>query len=1262
MPSRRTSRRTNELLTNSSLTPPFSCSTYLTAPKSYPGPLTRRVISANATFTSSRTMIGNGYDPASNARIRSISTTTLSTLNNKHSTSHDWTSIVNEALDSFRLLEALRSGDEKALKTYLSSSHSSTGHVKELNSPLHLAVRCAEFNTIKFVLKHKPGDLNAIEEQNGNTPLHLAANTGRLDVVDLFLSQPQINDTIRNRDGQDPMEAAQTIEAAKLFQISRAELNFTYQDVYERWETQAQGSDEELKNFLNLPRIGVVDLNTKSRISGSTLLHDAVRRKDTQLIELAVRKGADVFVRNKRGKRVLETTKDEKIKALLQQLSNADAAMAANANQPGLPPTFRGYLGKWTNYARGYKNRWFVLENGILSYYHSQEEEGKQSRGSLNLRFAKIRADPSDKLRLEVVADHPSNANRTGNRLYLRGSHPVERARWVQVLQHTVEYFDLDRINSRAESVKSFGKDGVISSANVPAGTPFQAPSRSTTPFRSIPSPGPGGLSGITSSILSRTASTATKHHHTQSSQAAQLKSPDTTAGAEFPAKTPSIMTRGSRTPSEDFAELDGTGSEGAAAQSQGVPFQNELPIVSNSIKTQLELGQQMVQSGNSSQAETQSAISEAMQTSLTLFTNYTTMVAEREAYILRRYEQEIQAKRLWEENIRTLAVQYAEMEAQLQEAAEENAKRRKALREVRETYSNAASPAQSPVPANMATPTRSNMASVRSAIEANTRLPTAIRPSAQRGAINFDDTTGAGLGSTLPRSAVPIGTDTEDFDDDKDDEFFDAIESGNLPNLKVEEGVIETPAPVKPSGSPATSIREARVNDLWPGIEPYRRLRKKMPIGKDDRPSLSLWSVLKNNIGKDLTKISFPVSFNEPTSMLQRMAEDMTYAPLLDTAVRQKESSLRMAFVAAFACSNYVTTLGRVAKPFNPMLGETFEYINLDEKCKYRYQSEQVSHHPPISACIAESLEEDGVHVRPAWEYSGCVQAQSKFLGRSFEIRPTGIAHVKLRVNGVEEHYTFKKVTTSVSGFVTGNTSIDHYGDMNIKCHTTGDECIMTFKPRGWRSSAMHELKGSVTTSNGKEAWEIAGRWSSQIVARRTSGSNAATTMDPDGNVDSLSTDPAALAGAEIPEMVLLWKYTPQPPGPFNLTPYAIKLNDTPDGLHDFLPPTDCRMRPDLRLFERGQYEEADVMKRNLEEFQRATRKKREQGELPAHQPKFFSKTTDPLTQGDYWEPSRLGAEKVKDKEDINIPEYWVRRRHGQWDDMDRIFGEYTA
>ena len=36
--------------------------------------------------------------------------------------------------------------------------------------------------------------------------------------------------------------------------------------------------------------------------------------------------------------------------------------------------------------------------------------------------------------------------------------------------------------------------------------------------------------------------------------------------------------------------------------------------------------------------------------------------------------------------------------------------------------------------------------------------------------------------------------------------------------------------------------------------------------------------SILKSMIGKDMTKMTLPVSFNEPTSLLQRCAEDMVW------------------------------------------------------------------------------------------------------------------------------------------------------------------------------------------------------------------------------------------------------------------------------------------------------------------------------------------------------------------------------------------------
>ena len=45
---------------------------------------------------------------------------------------------------------------------------------------------------------------------------------------------------------------------------------------------------------------------------------------------------------------------------------------------------------------------------------------------------------------------------------------------------------------------------------------------------------------------------------------------------------------------------------------------------------------------------------------------------------------------------------------------------------------------------------------------------------------------------------------------------------------------------------------------------------RTHLPAPQPDTSQLSLWNILKKNIGKDLSKISMPVALNEPLSMLQ--------------------------------------------------------------------------------------------------------------------------------------------------------------------------------------------------------------------------------------------------------------------------------------------------------------------------------------------------------------------------------------------------------
>lgn len=65
----------------------------------------------------------------------------------------------------------------------------------------------------------------------------------------------------------------------------------------------------------------------------------------------------------------------------------------------------------------------------------------------------------------------------------------------------------------------------------------------------------------------------------------------------------------------------------------------------------------------------------------------------------------------------------------------------------------------------------------------------------------------------------------------------------------------------------------------------PHVERRKKLPDPIEKEKGVSLWSMIKDNIGKDLTRVCLPVYFNEPISSLQKCFEDLEYSYLLDQA-----------------------------------------------------------------------------------------------------------------------------------------------------------------------------------------------------------------------------------------------------------------------------------------------------------------------------------------------------------------------------------------
>ena len=105
---------------------------------------------------------------------------------------------------------------------------------------------------------------------------------------------------------------------------------------------------------------------------------------------------------------------------------------------------------------------------------------------------------------------------------------------------------------------------------------------------------------------------------------------------------------------------------------------------------------------------------------------------------------------------------------------------------------------------------------------------------------------------------------------------------------------------------------------------------------------------------------------------MLQRLAECLEYSSLLDQAALTESSVERFHLITAFIVSNLSTNIERMSKPFNPLLGETYELKN-EGDAPFHYIAEQVSHHPPISA----------LHIRGQnWILTASIEPTVKFQG----------------------------------------------------------------------------------------------------------------------------------------------------------------------------------------------------------------------------------------------------------------------------------------
>jgi hypothetical protein len=368
-----------------------------------------------------------------------------------------------------------------------------------------------------------------------------------------------------------------------------------------------------------------------------------------------------------------------------------------------------------------------------------------------------------------------------------------------------------------------------------------------------------------------------------------------------------------------------------------------------------------------------------------------------------------------------------------------------------------------------------------------------------------------------------------------------------------------------------------------------YKEVRHKLPRERV-KLNLSVWSILKDAVGKDLNKFAIPVYFNEPLSMLQRLCENFQYAKLLNRAALEQNPYIRLALIGAFGISAFSLNPKRTLKFFNPLLGETYEYV--DNEMHFRYFAEQVSHHPAISACHAEGEN---------WVYYGNTNLKSQFklMKSMLEFHP--ISRIYITLKTFDEQISMSKPIATARNLLS-NVFVDCYGKFTVNNHSTGDYCDFELFEAASNQQGQGELKGEVFDMQGNLKLKVKGNWLGEISVE---------------GVDEY---------ANVKETIWVRNKAGDEEGRFFFTDFVCNLNNLSEELKEILPPTDSRFRPDQRALENQDLDLANKEKLRLEEKQRTKRKELEK-KKQKQKPMYFNETYDDSTGDliylytrDYW------------------------------------------
>jgi hypothetical protein len=451
------------------------------------------------------------------------------------------------------------------------------------------------------------------------------------------------------------------------------------------------------------------------------------------------------------------------------------------------------------------------------------------------MRIAKLWMDPQDKQRFEILG-------KSSVKYHLKANHDVEAKRWFWALNNAIQWTkdetreEQRKKAQREESIRQAKLDQTAQGTSKDLDTPEDASSihnerrdsrngRNMYPGSSVATMGPritlGGSSTAAGSI-------------TAEDDDAGFGSYEPSAAGDLARMTSNM---GTATIEGDMDDDDDDGDDASSREIRPAS-KDAFNITAQSARLQLDLLAQVSAALQAEKTKNPSlAISE--HTVVQAITSYEMAVRslkglvgdllkisrDRDAYWQYRLDREADVRKLWEENMARLAKEQEALEGKIGESEDKRKRTKRALRDALE---------------NSVIDSRPSSRADFDGEDAQTLK--VGQDSVGRGS-DLSRRKSVAIAGPRKKSTIAEMTNISDSEDDNDEEFFDAVDAGEITIVEEMPISAQSPPAAEDEDKFDGNIREAKKSYIQSSFKGYEDpIRKKLKMDADDRPKISLW------------------------------------------------------------------------------------------------------------------------------------------------------------------------------------------------------------------------------------------------------------------------------------------------------------------------------------------------------------------------------------------------------------------------------------